>query len=320
MTDPRSPDRAANAARVASDEQHFVRVLSDRIAEFSRTEKLKMDQLPSMRDGDQLFSPRLFDNPDLLPVSKFQNWVTGTFLYIDIRKPMLGQELLVRDLVDEMKFKPPSMDRARDHGMLSFWTSGIPSPGVAYDTCAIYLADAVKYLFNLDTPESWLALRELAREERIPLCSLQHLSWGHHFGLSRIVEHALTNYILLNMLVGKDLAHRGASFLHSSLPGYDVHVVGLSSFYDGCEQDTPDRIFFHRWRAGPDQGSLQLLNKHLKHLFQRLYMYDWMIEEAGGHVDWHREIFDALKSVTKGILNRRHENKCLYAVLQRYMI
>jgi hypothetical protein len=278
-----------------------------------------MDQLPSMRDGDQLFSPRLFDNPDLLPVSKFQSGVTGNLLFVDIHKPMPGQETFVRDLVDEKKLTQPSMDRARDHGMLSFWTARIPPSGVAYDTSAIHLADVVKYLFNLDTPESWLALRELAREERIPLHSLQHLSWGHHFGLSRIAEHALTNYILLNVLVDKDLAHRGASFLHSSLPIYDVHLLNLSSFYDGCEQDVPDRLFFHRWRAGPDQDSLQLLNNHLKLLFRRLYMYDWMIEEAGGHVDWHREILQAIKSATKSILGRRQGQICMYAVLQRCM-
>jgi hypothetical protein len=71
-TDPRSPDRVANAARVMRAEQHFVRVLSSQIVDFSCTEKLKMNRLPSIRDGDHLFSPRLFDNLELIPASSLQ--------------------------------------------------------------------------------------------------------------------------------------------------------------------------------------------------------------------------------------------------------
>jgi hypothetical protein len=70
--DPRSFDRAANTARVASDERHFVRVFSARISELSRKEMIKLGRLPSMRNGDQLISPRLFDNLELVAASSLQ--------------------------------------------------------------------------------------------------------------------------------------------------------------------------------------------------------------------------------------------------------
>jgi hypothetical protein len=157
------------------------------------------------------------------------------------------------------------------------------------------------------THQSRLALRELAREESIPLTSLQHLCSGHLFGLSQIADCALSMYILLNLLVDKNLAHRGTAFLHGSLPGYDRYISSVSSVISDDEEDVPDRIFFHQWHAGSDQDSLKMLDNHLKLLFRRLYLYDWMITEAGGHVDWRTKILDALNLVTRTILNNDHK-------------
>jgi hypothetical protein len=89
-------------------------------------------------------------------------------------------------------------------------------------------------------------------------------------------------YILLNLLVDKNLAHRGTAFLLGSLPGYNRYMSSVYSVISDDEEDVPDRIFFHQWHAGSDQDSLKLLDNHLKLLFRRLYMYDWMITEAGG--------------------------------------
>jgi hypothetical protein len=121
-TDPRSPDRVANAARFMSDEQHFLCVPTSRVADFSRTEKLKIDRLPSIRDGDRLFSPQLFDNLELLPASSLQQMLAGSSL--GIYGSLLGHKDLVKKIVDENQVPQSSKNKARNYSELSLWTAG----------------------------------------------------------------------------------------------------------------------------------------------------------------------------------------------------
>jgi hypothetical protein len=89
-----------------NDEQHFVCVLTSRIVDFSRTEKLKVDRLPSIRDGDRLFCPRLFDNLELILASSLQQMLAGSSLGID--GSLLGHKDLVKKIVDESQVPQPS--------------------------------------------------------------------------------------------------------------------------------------------------------------------------------------------------------------------
>jgi hypothetical protein len=74
---------------------------------------------------------------------------------------------------------------------VDYWISQAP-----YSTSTAGLADAVKMLI---ISNEMLALLRLANHEKIPLGDLNHLSWGHSFGVTHVADVALEIYMLLNI-------------------------------------------------------------------------------------------------------------------------
>lgn len=248
--------RKAERAMGLKDFQHFARVLRDTIKDFSATEKIKIDRLfaeqPTSAKEQPRFSFQWDQRPEFIPHSK---------LYSDLSSNMSS---------------------------FSYWkdTEGSPT------TISLPEVDVVKHLINLDTPESLLVLRRLAKECPTTIRTSRYLCWGHHFGWSRIAEHALFCYIMLNVLIDKTMHCNGKEWLFS-LPGFEWKVRQyLLERYDGCEQNVPDRAFFSQWTA--DSSGLELLQRHIRQLFRRLYVYDWLVNACGGEVDWLDDIKFAL--------------------------
>ncbi|KAE8316320.1 hypothetical protein BDV41DRAFT_573979 [Aspergillus transmontanensis] len=86
---------------------------------------------------------------------------------------------------------------------VNHWISQAP-----YSTADGDLADAVKMLL---ISNEMLALLRLANHKKIPLATLDNLSWGHSFGVNHLPDVAVQAYLLLNIATAvKANAKRGS--------------------------------------------------------------------------------------------------------------
>lgn len=183
-----------------------------------------------------------------------------------------------------------------DNQLIENWISRARTNngGYSYSTSQGDLADVVKILISENVLQPLLML---AHHEQIPLPHLHHLSWGHHFGFSRIAESALVAYIFFNVVAAAELLGNGK---YTEMMSYSsvVSLVTASMDYDG--QQLPHRSFFQSCRREPAQSpsvhdDLSRLREYLKTLFRMLYHYDMVVRECGKDPKWEEEIIMWIK-------------------------
>ncbi|KAF9459795.1 hypothetical protein BDZ94DRAFT_987331 [Collybia nuda] len=188
----------------------------------------------------------------------------------------------------------------KDNQLIEYWISRAKygdayQEGPYYNTSEGDLSDVVKILMN----ESQLpTLLMLARHPQIPLRYLLNLSWGHHFGFSRVAETAMGLYIFFNFASAADIL-RGGEYLEIDRYRRILHSSVQSMDY--CAQQLPHRAFFgwSNQRLPPARvqvhGDLNRLQEYLKELFRLLYQYDIVIRECGVDPEWESVIISAFR-------------------------
>ena len=173
-------------------------------------------------------------------------------------------------------------------------------PRLYYDTRHANLAEAVKILIS----DNHLApLLMLAQHPLIPLHSLRYLSWGHHFGFSRVMEAALRAYLFFNVHAAVGSLNNG-DYMHSQ--EYPSMLYELTRDFDYPAQQLPHRKFFGQGGAvevhlPPVHGDHAALREYIKILFELLYRYDVVVRECGVDPEWESYIAHNLWSLAPGI-------------------
>ncbi|KAF8072046.1 hypothetical protein FPV67DRAFT_1447486 [Lyophyllum atratum] len=163
-------------------------------------------------------------------------------------------------------------------------------PNLGYTTSQADLAEVVKILIAENQLETLLML---AHHPEIPLGTLRHLSWGHHFGFSRVMESALQAYVLLNLFAAAGLLERG-EYLETW--EYKLMVRTSTQSMDYPAQQLPHREYL---KALPKDTASTMpevhrdfarLQEYLKTIFCLLYRYDVVVRECGLDPQWEGEI------------------------------
>ncbi|KAF8657982.1 hypothetical protein AX16_002142 [Volvariella volvacea WC 439] len=181
-----------------------------------------------------------------------------------------------------------------------------PDPFVDYSTRHGGLADVVKILIQENQLETLLTL---AHHPEIPIARLHHLSWGHHFGWSRVMEACIASYVYFNVLVATGVLYRergkdsefdggrsqgkGGVYKESSFYQRLLRMLTMSMDYPA--QQLPHRAFFGETQEQQRKIDLardyEKLHQYLKDIFAMLYRYDVVAKECGiDSVDWRRKI------------------------------
>jgi len=195
------------------------------------------------------------------------------------------------------------------HQDLSHWIEQALPDG-RYTTSHGQLADAVKCLIAGNQLEPLLML---ANHPDIPLADLQHLSWGHGFGVDFVADHALLAYLFLNITT----AVLSPSQLEQAyLMEMSSYRHTLSTLCDSCDYDAqcePHRDFFCPGQLGvmfysssrilarekphplPNPlAHLTKLEQYLKRCWALMYRYDMLMRECGREVDWEAKVAQTL--------------------------
>ena len=166
-----------------------------------------------------------------------------------------------------------------------------------YDTRDAELADVVKVLLYENEMASLLML---AQNPRVPIETLNHLSWGHHFGFSRVMESALQSYMFFNTIAAMDILENG---VYMTIPEYGSIIRETTFPMDFPAQQIPHRLFFQQCGLKLDaytyeslgrdlavHGDYGRLREHLKLLFALLYRYDMLLRECGLDPKWESQL------------------------------
>jgi hypothetical protein len=181
--------------------------------------------------------------------------------------------------------------------------------GIQYGTGNGDLADVVKILLYENELSTLIMM---AHHPKIPIASLHHLSWGHHFGFSRVMESALRAYLFFNAVEATNTLATG-EYTHSDEYGSLLSEVGMSM--DFPAQQVPHQHFLRSCGVYSDGGfirtllkdgkswhdrdwardlhvhsNLGLLKEYVKTLFALLYRYDLLLRECAIEPDWESEI------------------------------
>jgi hypothetical protein len=165
---------------------------------------------------------------------------------------------------------------------IKYWIASA-KPENSYRTSNGDLADVVKILIHENQLSTLLML---AQHPEIPLHSLYNLSWGHHFGFSRVAESALHAYIFFNLTSATGILSDGK---YKEADEYPRLVSSLTDSMDYDGQQVPHRIFFNEFRIPGGKWDrlpavhqdLFRLRKYVKELFAMLYRFDVVTRECG---------------------------------------
>jgi len=162
-----------------------------------------------------------------------------------------------------------------------------------------------------DSIESLLLM---CNHPQIDVLSLKNMSWGHHFGVSRVAEEALKAYIYVNLLVvmmenGDEVCeiNEGGRRKYMDCDSYYKKMLySVAGDFDGDAQSVVHRAFFYEelkegWKDGAHRNrcageverdilrDLERLREYLKGVWRLMVIYDLVIREAGGDPDWENE-------------------------------
>jgi len=200
---------------------------------------------------------------------------------------------------DELRNRYPEYLN-KNNQRVEYWTErahGGAMPG--YDTCHGKLADVVKVLLY---ENEMATLLMLAQHPRVPIKDLNHLSWGHHFGFSRVMESALRSYMFFNAAAVTGTLYNGR-YMAMSEYGSLISEIAISMDYPA--QQIPHRIFLQQCgllgsHESVASGRLRKdmavhadygrLREYLKTLFALMYRYDVLLRECGLDPEWEGEL------------------------------
>ncbi|KAJ2912780.1 hypothetical protein MD484_g7637, partial [Candolleomyces efflorescens] len=184
---------------------------------------------------------------------------------------------------------------------------------------------------NLET------LLMLANHPSITLGALHSLSWGHHFGWSRVMESALRAYLLLNLIFAlssdsdkthEDLMVKGGyrevgsykRMIRDETWGMDfpAQQIPHQRFWKGCRDievafsaAAPSSLESSSSKpigaSGDDDGiplmhlDMSHLDEYLKLNFALLYKYDMVLRECGREPEWENEVTGLMGLWVKGV-------------------
>lgn len=259
------------ADRQSAEFNHFTRTLISTIEEFSTTERAKYPSPAALPKSGPLYDSCILSSIE-------EKYHLG---------PHTSNSVVSNPLCEEFQD-------------VDYWISEAP-----YGTHTGSLADAVKMLI---ISNEMLALLRLANHEKIPLKNLDHLSWGHSFGVTHLADVALEIYMLLNIAASvKANAKPGSTndtgYLTETRPFRKFTGWGLGDF-DFPAQNIPHRLF---WNAKgityypfevPSWDPLSLesdderreMKDYLKMCFELLYRYDLLMREMGRDPEWKEKI------------------------------
>ncbi|KAJ2913323.1 hypothetical protein MD484_g7111, partial [Candolleomyces efflorescens] len=198
----------------ANDLNHFMRVLISTIRTFSETERAKYPSRETILsqkfpvDGNVIYSDELkVLYPEFLndERQKVECWIERAYKEEgEVGKGMYST--CHGDLADVVKilFLPSSFHTFTTTSSTS--SSHPPTPPVTTPTSSTAPIDSApptkskKPKSRSPAEPNLETLLVLAHHPSIPLGTLHYLSWGHHFGWSRVMESALGAYILLNLI------------------------------------------------------------------------------------------------------------------------
>jgi hypothetical protein len=173
---------------------------------------------------------------------------------------------------------------------------------MGYDTRDAELADVVKVLLYENEMEHLLML---AQHPRVPIEGLNHLSWGHHFGFSRVMESALRSYMFFNTAAATDTLDDGR---YMAMSEYRSLILEIARPMDYPAQQIPHRLFLQQCgilgshesvaygRVGKDMAvhaDYEHLREYLKTLFALMYRYDILLRECGLDPEWEGELVNS---------------------------
>jgi len=136
---------------------------------------------------------------------------------------------------------------------------------------------------------------------QIPLASLQNLSWGHHFGFSRVMESALHAYVFFNMCFAMGILEGGE---YLEMPQYRSMVETSTFSMDHPAQQIPHQKYLD---ALPKDSKTSLpivhrdlegIKDYLKELFRLLYRFDMLLKECGRDPRWETEVVTSIYQIT----------------------
>jgi hypothetical protein len=187
------------------------------------------------------------------------------------------------------------------------------------DTTKLLIMEASGALPALRTETSMRdsieSLLLMCNHPQIDILSLKNMSWGHHFGVSRVAEEALKEYIYVNLLVvmmenGDEVCdivdEGGERRKYMDCDSYKKMLYSVAGYFDGDAQSVVHRVFFYEepkegWKDGAHRNrcageverdilsNLERLREHLKGVWKLMVIYDLVIREAGGDPDWENE-------------------------------
>lgn len=181
-----------------------------------------------------------------------------------------------------------------------------------YTTNNAAFAEVVKILLHENQMPTLLML---AQHPSIPLADLHHLSWGHHFGFSRVKESALRAYMFFNAAEATGILENG-KYAEMQNEYYSL-LLELTNCMDYPAQQIPHQQFLREcgvlgderrswvpyavpWK--PDARYVHAdyahLQEYLKMLFELMYRYDALLRECGVDPEWDMEL--ALQFPLKG--------------------
>ncbi|KAL0958538.1 hypothetical protein HGRIS_000678 [Hohenbuehelia grisea] len=242
----------------AKELNHFTRVFTKTITTFAETERTKypsakeLEQKATLFTSGKLFSDEIRDShPDYLNAKNqlIENWISrATFTHADDQTGMTITEY-------------------------------------QYTTSHGDLADAVKVLIDEGEMETLLML---VHHPQIPVHHLHHLSWGHHFGFSRVAEAAVPAYVYLNVVVAANCTNNCRD-----LKGYQSLLRLVTDTMDYEAQQEPHwRVLGHMSLPDvPDVlADLSRAKSYMEELFRLLYRYEVIAREFDSDPHLDREV------------------------------
>ncbi|KAF9954925.1 hypothetical protein BGZ72_004153 [Mortierella alpina] len=182
------------------------------------------------------------------------------------------------------------------------------SSTLSFSTSDLDLADAAKVLI---VENDMSAVLTLARHPLIPFSQLFSLSWGHSFGIDRLLDYCLRSYIYLNILAEfpewcqkeqyRELAaFRSLERMMTDTCDGDAQVGMHRAFYWDrveSEQLTDQQGSFSPSSYVPRDifADLGRMKEYLKLCFAVLYRCDMVFRECEREIDWATEIAYALQ-------------------------
>ncbi|RXW14214.1 hypothetical protein EST38_g11637 [Candolleomyces aberdarensis] len=332
-------------SQLAKDLNHFTRVFISTIRTFSETERAKypsqecIQSQESPPEGQVIYSDELKAlYPEFLDdkKQKIESWISRVHrsegeVAGGSKKEQGTYFTSHGDLADVVKILFLSS--------LFHPSSSSPSPSVSTSTAA----SAESAVQTKSKPKSRSpaepnleTLLKLANLPSVPLGTLHYLSWGHHFGWSRVMESALRAYILLNLIFAvsseSDKAHNELMVKggYREIGSYKGMIRGETWSMDYPAQQVPHKRFWEACRdievaslsgSPSSHGSsnstksgrlgedfvplmhldMHHLNEYLKLNFALLYKYDMVLRECGMEPEWEREIVGLMGYLVKGL-------------------